>query len=144
MSLNIVTPPSRQQQSAALEQDPSLIELGVDHQVIMATPTTLIGLLRAIAYGWKQESLSRHTKEIYELGKELHKRVYDMHQHILKMGKSLSASVEHYNKMCGSWESRVLVSTRKFEECGVSRQEVIEVPKTIDDRPREIFAEEPS
>lgn len=134
--------PSEPFLSAALEEDPSLVEVGVDHKVIVATPITLIGLLRAIAYGWKQEALSLHTKEIYELGKELHKRIYDMHQHMLRMGKSLSSSVDHYNKMCGSFESRVLPGARKFEQMGVTRQESIELSKMIEEQPKELFLSE--
>ncbi|MCH9631642.1 MAG: hypothetical protein S4CHLAM37_16660 [Chlamydiia bacterium] len=106
--------------SAALEQDPSLIEIGVDQKVILATPITLIGLLRAIAYGWKQEKISLHAKDIHTLGKELYKRICDMQGHITKLGKNLTSSVDSYNKMLGSLESRVLVSARKFEKLGVS------------------------
>lgn len=115
--------PSESFFSAALEQDPSLIEMGIDHRVVIATPMTLIGLLRAIAYGWKQEKLSKHTKEIYELGKELYKRIGDMHQHITRLGKSLATSVESYNKMLGSLETRVLVSARKFHTFGIGLEE---------------------
>ncbi|PCI92831.1 DNA recombination protein RmuC [Candidatus Aerophobetes bacterium] len=106
--------------SAALEQDPSLIEIGVDQKVILATPITLIGLLRAISYGWKQEKISLHAKDIHTLGKELYKRICDMQSHITKLGKNLTSSVDSYNKMLGSLESRVLVSARKFERLGVS------------------------
>lgn len=106
--------------SAALEQDPSLIEIGVDQKVILATPITLIGLLRAIAYGWKQEKISLHAKEIHSLGKELYKRICDMQAHITKLGKSITTSIDSYNKMLGSLEYRVLVSARKFEKLGVS------------------------
>ena len=105
--------------SAALEADPSLLEIGVDHGVILATPTTLIGLLRAIGHGWTQESLSRHAKEISDLGLELYKRISDMGMHWNKLGRSLSASVESYNKAVGSLESRVLVSARKFQTLGI-------------------------
>ena len=115
--------PSESFYSAALEQDPSLIEIGIDQKVVIATPMTLIGLLRAIAYGWKQETLTKHTKDIYELGKELYKRICDMHEHITKLGKSLSGSVESYNKMVGSLETRVLVSARKFQLLGIGVQE---------------------
>lgn len=115
--------PSESFFSAALEQDPSLIEIGVDQKVVIATPMTLIGLLRAIAYGWKQETLTKHTKDIYALGKELYKRICDMHEHITKVGKSLSNSVENYNKMVGSLETRVIVSARKFQMLGIGVQE---------------------
>lgn len=123
--------PSESFYSAALEQDPSLIEIGIDQKVVIATPMTLIGLLRAIAYGWKQETLTKHTKDIYELGKELYKRICDMHEHITKLGKSLSSSVESYNKMVGSLETRVLVSARKFQALGIGVQEDVMNPTYV-------------
>jgi DNA recombination protein RmuC len=126
--------------SAALEYDPTLIEMGIEQKVILATPVSLIGLLRSIAYGWKQEVISRHTKEVYQLGKELYKRIADMHGHLTKVGKHLSSSVDCYNKVLGSWESRVLVTARKFEQLGLSQQEEIDTSEGIENRPRELLA----
>ena len=129
--------------SSALEYDPTLIEVGVEQGVIIATPTTLIGLLRAIAYGWKQENLSRHAEEVSRLGHELYKRIADMREHWSKVGRTLSSSVEAYNKAVGSLESRVLVSARKFKEMGAASRAVeLENLEGIDRIPRELQAPE--
>lgn len=110
--------------STALEYDPSLIEAGAMHKVIIATPTTLIALLRAVSYGWKQENLSRHVEELHQLGKDLYKRLIDMSSHWSKMGRSLGSAVEAYNKGMGSLETRVLVSARKLKDMGVTQGEI--------------------
>ena len=129
--------------SAALEHDPSLIELGVDEKVILATPTTLIALLRAVAYGWKQEHLARNAQEISDLGRELYKRISDMAGHWSKVGKSLGSAVENYNRAVGSLELRVLTTARKFKELHAAADSLeIEESDPVDQAPRALQAPE--
>jgi DNA recombination protein RmuC len=121
--------------SAALEQDPTLIEQGVNNQVIIATPTTLIALLKAIAFGWQQDSIAREAKEIFHLGKELYERIGVVAGHFAKLGKSLDQSVGHYNKAVNSVESRLLVTAKKFEELESASPEPLPDLKAIEKIP---------
>jgi DNA recombination protein RmuC len=105
---------------AALEQDPSLIEIAVSNNVIPASPTNLIGLLRAVHYGWQQETIAESAREVSELGRELYKRIATMGAHVSRLGKSLDGAVKAYNETVGSLERQVLVQARRFEKHGIT------------------------
>ena len=121
--------------SAALEVDPQLIELGVENRVILATPTTLIALLKAIAYGWQQDAVAREAREISALGKELYERIGVVMGYFSSLGKSLGQVVTHYNKAVNSAESRLLVTARKFEALESSTEETLPDIKAVEQQP---------
>jgi len=123
--------------SAALEQDPSLIEAGVDQGVMIATPTSLIALLRAVAYGWRQEQIARNAEQISALGKELYERLAKMGDHWAKVGYNLRQAVEGYNRATSSLESRVMVTARRFRDydAGLDVEKLAEL-ETVELTPR--------
>jgi len=124
--------------SAALDIDTSLIEDGIQRKVIIATPTTFIALLRAIAYGWQQESITKNAQEISKLGKELYERISTMIKHFDDVGSAIKKTTDAYNRTVGSLESRVLPSARRFKELGIAGTGEVPVLEQIDHTPRSL------
>lgn len=127
--------------SAALEAEPGLLEYASAKQVVLSTPTTLIALLRTVAYAWTQEALADRAREIHELGRELYGRLGVMGGHLDRLGRALTGAVTSYNKAVGSLETRVLVSARRFEEMEVSDSGVAP-PGMVTEAPRPLTAAE--
>jgi len=128
--------------SAALEQDPQLIEDGVNQGVIIATPTTLIALLKAVSYGWRQEQMAANAQDVSRMGKDLYDRLRIFTSHFSDIGKGLDRALESYNKGVGSLEARVLVTARKFKDRGAIGGEEIEILEPIDKSARALSLDE--
>jgi len=125
----------------ALERDPSLLEYGLGRRVHIATPTTLITMLRTAQYAWQQEALSQNARAVFDLGRELYDRLAGLGRHVDRLGRSLTASVTAYNQAVGSLESRVLVSARKLNEFGVVGAELA-APGPVSETTRGLSAPE--
>jgi DNA recombination protein RmuC len=120
---------------AALQRDPTLLEHAFARNVVLATPATLVALLRTVAYAWRQEALARNAATVHTLARELYGRLSTMNEHLTKLGGSLGGAVSAYNKAIGSLEARVLVSARKLAELGVSDDE-LPTPPQVELNPR--------
>jgi DNA recombination protein RmuC len=126
--------------AAALEADSTLIEYAAARQVVLATPTTLIALLRTVAHGWQHEVLADQAREVHQLGRELHDRLSTMTGHLTHLGRSLNASVGHFNQAVGSLESRVLVSARRFGDLPAPGQVESATRAVTGDAPQGLYA----
>jgi DNA recombination protein RmuC len=124
--------------SAALAHDPELIERGVDSRVLLAGPTTLIALLRAVAYGWQQEAMAENAVQVSKLGRELFDRIVGLNERFGQLGKKLDGAVEAFNAAVGSLESRVHVSARRMAELGVAKSSALDRVPTLDRRTRNL------
>lgn len=128
--------------SAALDADPTLIDQGFQKRVLLASPTTLISILRAIHLGWNQERLAENARKISAEGRELYERIAKLAEHFDKLGRSLEKSVGHYNATLGTLEGRVLPSGRRMKELGAASADDIPEPKAIEKRPRALQSPE--
>ncbi|MER7005208.1 DNA recombination protein RmuC [Dactylosporangium sp. NPDC000555] len=126
---------------AALQHDPALLEHAFARNVVLATPATLVALLRTIAYAWRQDSLTSNALAVHQTGRELYARLSTMGEHLSKVGTSLSTAVSSYNRAVGSLEARVLVSARKLAELGLSAEE-LPAPPQVEAAPRQLQAPE--
>ena len=126
---------------AACTADPTLLEHAFSRNVVVATPTTLIALLRTVAYSWRQEALARNAAQVHRLGKELHSRLATMGSHVAKLGRSLDSAVDSYNRTVSSLESRVLVTARRLTELEVAEGELPSAAQ-VERAPRTVAAPE--
>jgi DNA recombination protein RmuC len=130
--------PGDQFLSAALNEEPDLIEDALSQQIILATPTSFVALLKAVAYGWRQLALADNAEEIRRLAEDLYGRLRTFVGHVSKVGKQLASSVEHYNRAVGSLERKVLPGARKFVELGIHPKKEIEDLEPLESLPRSI------
>lgn len=135
--------PGDQFLAPALELDPALLEDALTQQVILATPTSLVALLRAVAFGWRQRALEQNAEEIRRVGEDLYARLAVFAQHLGGIGKGLDGGVEAYNRAVGSFERMVMPAARRFTELGVSAKKTLTPPDLIDSGPRRVLSETP-
>ncbi len=133
--------PSDATLAAALAQAPGLHDEAMASKVVLVSPSTLLALLRTVAFTWQQDAVTQDARELLAVGRELHARLGTLGEHATRMGKSLQRSVEAYNSLIGSLESRVLVSARKMGDLGITTDEIAEVP-ALTTTPRPLTAPE--
>jgi DNA recombination protein RmuC len=130
--------------AAAVERDPDLLQDALASQVLVATPTTFIGLLLTAAYGWRQEQVAENAQRISDLGRQVHERLTILIEHFAGVGKALEKSVEAYNKAVGSLETRVLPAARRFTELDPGSGRPIQPLEPVAQAPRALTAREES
>jgi len=135
--------PGDQFLSAALNEEPDLIEYALSQHIMLATPTSLVALLKAVAYSWRQVALTENAKEIRKLAEDLYARLATFVSHMNRVSKQLTGSVENFNKAMGSLERNVLPGARKFTELGVHEKKEIEKPTTVETAPRTMIESAP-
>jgi DNA recombination protein RmuC len=134
--------PSEAALHAAFEAEPSLYDFALEQKILIATPTTLVGLLRTVELGWRQERIAAEAQEIANAANDLYGRMGVFLRHLSKSGRQLTSAVNAYNDAVASAESRVLPSLRRFQDLGAARGEEVEVPKAVDGSPRRVVAAE--
>ena len=134
--------PGEQFLASALETDRDLLEFALTKKVILATPTSFVALLRAVAYGWRQEALAENAEQIRRLGEDLYGRLVKFADHLARLGRSLDSSVNQFNKAVGSFDARVLPSARRFTEMGISGDKEPERPQQVEKAVRSIVSEQ--
>jgi len=130
--------PGDQFLSTALDYDSGLLEDALSKQIILATPTSFVALLRAVAYGWRQEQLTANADKIRDIGEELYLRLAVFSEHLAKLGKSIDSSAKHFNNAVGSFDTRILPSARKFKELGINEKKSINQPEQVETATRSL------
>ena len=133
--------PGDQFLSTALDYDANLLEDALSKQIILATPTSFVALLRAVAYGWRQEQLTANADKIRDVGEELYQRLAVFSDHLAKLGKSMESSTKHFNNAVGSFDTRIVPSARKFKELGINEKKSLKQPEQIETATRNLETE---
>ena len=132
--------PGEQFLSAALDLDRGLLEYALEQKVILATPTSFVALLRAVAFGWRQETLAENAEHIRTVGETLYQRLATFAEHLARLGRSLDGAVQHFNKAVGSFDASVMPGARRFTEMGLRARKPLAAPEQVEKAPREVSA----